>query len=184
MRYFVGFLVTMGLIFLLVILLFRGSGKPKVPLTTKTIDSYATTNAETILTIDGQVNAASLHRQLRITVDRDDVTYEEIEGYEGHVTKMEHYSNNESAYTNFLLALGHAGFTNGDDSKLLRDERGYCAEGQRYIFELRQDNKDIERYWATSCGKPKTYLGVLSLTLELFQAQVPNYDELTRNVEL
>jgi len=174
----------MGLILLLIILLFRGGGKPKVPVTSKTIDSYATTNAETILTIDGKVNAASLHKQLRITVDRDDVKFEQIDGYEGNVVKMEHYPNNESAYSNFLLALGHAGFTKGDNTKALRDERGYCAQGQRYIFELRQDNKDIQRFWATSCGKPKTYLGVLSLTLELFQSQVPNYDELTRNVEL
>jgi len=81
-----------------------------------------------------------------------------------------------------LLALAHAGFTIGNAAPSVSDERGYCALGDRYVFELRQDNKDLERYWATSCGSPKTYQGVLNLTLELFQAQVPQYANLTQNL--
>jgi hypothetical protein len=184
MRYFLAFLVTLGLILSLFFLLFHGGSKPKVPLTTRTLGSYASTDAEAVLTIDGPVNANQDHQAVRITVGHDDVTFEQIQGYQNTVVNSQNYANNQDAYVNFLLALAHAGFTRGDANPNHGDERGYCALGDRYIFELKQDNKDIERYWATSCGSPKTYNGSVNLTLALFQAQVPKYSDLTQNIRL
>lgn len=182
MRYFIGFLVTVGLIILLIILLFNGGGKSKVPSTSKSLTSYASTNAQVSMTIDGPINATSEHDQVRITVDRDNVMYEHIKGYDGQVVDTQIFANTENSYDAFLHALLHAGFTNGNNSPALRDESGYCPTGQRYIFELTQDSDTLERYWATSCGKPKTYLGLVDLTKTLFQAQVPGYDVLTQNI--
>jgi hypothetical protein len=186
MRYFIGFLVTILLILLLIVMIFRGGGeeKPQVPETTKTLDSYASTNAETILTIDGPINAESQHQAVRITVDRNNATFEHLTGYEDKVARMERFSSNQSAYQNFLLALSQAGFTQGVNDESLKDERGHCPAGNRYVFELRQDNKNIQRYWATSCGGTATYEGNTDLTLDLFQAQIPNYSDLIDNVEL
>lgn len=185
MRYFVGFLVTLGLIILIIFLLFHGGGsKPKVPITSKTLDSYATTSAQVSMTIDGPVNAVSLHQGLRITVDRDNVTYEELTGYDDEVVNMQRFPNTESAYTVFLLALAHAGFTHGVISKTLADERGYCASGDRIIFELNQDGNQLERFWSSTCGKPSTYLGAVGVTQTLFKAQVPNYSAMSQKVKL
>ena len=184
MRYYIGFLIAAGLIILLIFLLFRGGGKPNVPVTPKTLVSYANTNAQASLTIDGPVNADQLHQQVRITVDNTEVTFEQIQGYNGSVVSQQQFSGNQNAFDVFLHALDYAGFTNGNTSKALSDERGYCALGDRYIFELSQNGNNIERYWATSCGKPKTYLGNLNLTLNLFQAQVPGYSDLVQNVRL
>jgi hypothetical protein len=184
MRYFIGFLVTILLIILVIFLLVRGGGKPKVTTTAKTLDSYATTNAEVRLTIDGPVNADQIHNQVRISVDRDNSTFEHIKGYQGNTVKMQRYPNNQAAYATFLLALAHVGFTKGNPDPALRDERGYCPTENRYIFELRQDERDIERYWATGCGNPKTYLGNVGLTLDLFRAQIPDYATLTQDAEL
>lgn len=184
MRYFIAFLVTLGLILSLFFLLFHSSGKPKVPLTTKTLGSYASTDAQVALTIDGPVNADQNHQAVRITVSRDDVTFEQIQGYQNTVVNLQNYANNQDAYVNFLLALAHAGFTKGDANPNHSDERGYCPLGDRYIFELKQDNNDLERYWTSSCGGPKTYLGNTGLTLALFQAQVPNYRDLAQNAKL
>ena len=185
MRYFIGFLITIGLLILLIMLLFRGGGdKPKVPTTTKTLDSYASTAAETILTTDGPVNANSIHKQVRITVSRDQVRYEQLKGYDGEITSTKTYDNTENAYKTFLLALAHAGFTNGETDPALKDERGYCPTGSRYIMELTNDGKTLERYWASSCGKPKTYLGEVNLTLTLFRAQVPEYNTLASDFTL
>jgi hypothetical protein len=181
MRYFFAFLATLVLIFLLIFLLFRGGGNPKIPLTIKTLHSYASTDAEAQLTIDGPINADLNHQQVRIRVNRDDVTFEQLQGYDGNVINTQSYANTENAYTNFLFALARSGFTNGNNDPNSSDERGFCPQADRYVFQLRQDGKDIERYWATSCGNPKTYLGSLNLTLSLFQAQVPNYTELTQN---
>jgi hypothetical protein len=181
MRYFLAFLVLVALIFVL-ILLFFGGGKSKAPLTPKTLDSYATTDAEVQLTIDGPINANQNHQGVHITVSRDDVTFEQLQGYDGDAVNTQIFANTESAYTNFLLALAHAGFTKGNNDPNARDERGFCPEGERYVFELTQDNKDIERYWSTSCGAPQTYQGAVGLTLDLFKAQVPNFIGLTQNI--
>jgi hypothetical protein len=182
MRYFIAFVTALGLLFLLILLLFHSGGKPKVGKVTKPLASYSTTDAVARLTIDGPVNADSLHDAVRITVGKDDVTYEQIQGYQNTVVNTQSFANNENAYVNFLLALQHAGFTQGDNDPKHQDARGYCPLGQRYIFQLNQNDQELEHYWATSCGSPKTYVGVLSLTLTLFQAQVPNYNKLTQNL--
>lgn len=184
MRYFVGFMITIGLIIVLILLLFRGGGSPKVPKTTKALTSYSTTDAEVRLTIDGPINADQIHQQVQITVGQDDATYEQLTGYNGAVVNSQSYANTETAYNVFLHALAHAGFTRGDISKQLADERGYCPLGDRYIFELIENGKDIERYWSTSCGKPKTYKGNTNFTLTLFQRQIPDYSTLTQHLSL
>jgi hypothetical protein len=184
MRYFIAFITALGLLFLLLFLLFHGGGKPKVPTTNKTLGSYANTDAYVRLTIDGPVNADQNHKAIRITVDQNQVQYQQINGYQGSVANQQSFASNQDAYANFLLALQHAGYTLGDNTASLKDERGYCPLGDRYIFELNQDGHELERYWATSCGKPKTYNGLVNLTLTLFQAQVPGYSQLSQQLGL
>ncbi len=184
MRYIFGLFITIGLIILLIILLVGGGGKPKVSKTSKTLDSYASTDAEVRMTIDGPVNGQPIHTQVRVTVDRDNVTYEQLQGYDGNVVKTQTYENTQEAYATFLLALAHAGYTKGNLDKALADERGFCPLGARYIFELNQGSHNIERFWTTSCGNPKTYEGNRGLTINLFQNQVPDYDGLTHNLVL
>ncbi len=184
MRYFIGFLITLGLIIVLIVLLFGGGGSKKPAVVSKTLPSYADSDAQAVLTIQGPINANQLHQQVRITVGRDAVTFDSITGYEGQVVSSQSFINNQSAYSAFLHALNVAGFTRGDKSKALANESGYCPLGNRYVFEFRQDDQDLQRYWSTSCGNPKTYRGNTSLTLTLFQAQVPNYSTLTQDLSL
>jgi hypothetical protein len=181
MRYFIGFLVTMFLIILLVILIFGGGNKSKVPTTSKALTSYATTGSDVSMTVSGPINAESLHQEYRITVDRNNVTFEEIKGYQGNVVKLKTYSNNMAAYDNFLHALARAGFTNGNNSKALSDETALCPLGSRYVFKLSQGGNDLERYWATTCTGTKTYLGNFNMTTSLFELQVPDFNALTTN---
>ena len=177
MRYIIGFLAFIMLIIILVSLLFRGGGKPKVPTTTRALDSYAASGGEVDMTIDGPINAAANHEQIHISVDRDNAVFEYIKGYEGNVVKMQSYSNDQTAFEVFLLALARAGFTQGNNLPALKDERGYCPLGNRYVFELKQNGRSIERYWATACGKPRSYLGATDLTIQLFRAQIPDFDK-------
>lgn len=182
MRYFIGFLVMIGLIILLVVLLVGGNGKPKnAP---KSLVSYANTSAQVRMTIDGPVNAVSEHEQVRITVDKNNVTYEQLKGYDGDVVNSQIFANTESAYDVFLHALQHAGYTHGDNNPDLKDERGYCPLNDRYIYEIIQDGNTIQRYWTSNCGSPKTYLGNRNLTNTLFERQVPGYTSLTSGLQL
>jgi hypothetical protein len=184
MRYFIGFLVTVGLVIILIILLFNGGDKSKVSHTTKTLIDYATTDSQVSMTIAGPINAVSQHQELQVTVNRDNVTYQQMTGYDGEVVNTQIFANTESAYDAFLHALQHAGFTRGNNAPALRDDVGFCSTGQRYIFELTENGKDLQRYWATNCGGTKTYLGSRDLTLTLFRAQVPGYTELTSNLQV
>ncbi len=189
MRYFIGFLITIGLIIFLIVLLFTGGGGSKSktqsgtqrPTTVQQLGDFASTDAVARLTIDGPINADQNHQSVQITVGNDDTTYQQFQGYQGTVVNQQNFVNNQAAYSNFLFALGHAGYLLGDNSKLLANEKGYCALGNRYVFELIEGGDTIQRYWATSCGNgsPRTYKGNLSLTLTLFQRQVPNYGGLT-----
>lgn len=183
MRYIIGFFITIGLLILLIVLLLSGGGSPKKT-SQKKLEDYAATNAQVRVTIDGPVNAASLHEQVRITVDNSNVTFEHIKGYDGDVVDTQVFANTENSYDVFLHALRHAGFSRGNNTASLRDEKGYCPTGDRYIFELIQDDNDIQRYWSTSCGGIKTYLGATGLTLQLFRLQVPNYQKATSKINL
>src|SRR5690349_10170178 len=102
MRYFIGFLITLGLIIILILLLFTGGDGAKKPKTPRSLASYSTTDAVVRLTTSGPINADSLHNEIRITVGKDDATYEQIQGYEDHVVNTASFANNESAYNNFL----------------------------------------------------------------------------------
>jgi hypothetical protein len=186
MRYFLGFLITIGLIVLLVVLLFGGGGdKGKVPTTKTPLISYANTDTIVRETIDEKVNDVENHRQILITVGRDSTDFELHKGYDGDVLRSQSYPMTASSYASFLRSLQHAGFTEGNNDDSLKDERGYCPLGKRYIFEVIDSEKTIERFWATSCGNstPKTFNGKLSTVLDLFQLQVPDYRALTRETE-
>lgn len=178
MRYIIGFFITIGLIIILIVMLVSGGGDKKtaVPKTSKSFFSYTNTSAQVRLTADGPINYDGSHRQVQISASKDEVVYNQIDGYTGHVVKSERHPNNQAAFSNFLHALYHSGFTLGDTNPALQDERGYCPQGNRYVYELIQNGKSLERFWSTSCDKPKTYLGHASTTIELFQAQVPNYN--------
>lgn len=192
LRYFIGFFVTIILIIILIILLF-GGGKKSDKNSTGTTNSdkpaslqdIADTDSAVRMTIAGSVRANQDYYEVKITSSQSSNELQIIRGYENHVIRSKDYSNNLSAYTVFLRALQQAGYMNGDDSKALANDTGYCALGQRYIFEIIQDNKVIQRYWSSSCGSsaPHTYLGQTALTMQLFEMQIPDYSDLTSDID-
>jgi hypothetical protein len=188
LRYLVGFFITVGLIVLLIILLFSGgndtSKNKKLPGTGKTLSSYANTDAQVRLTIDGPVTANQNHRVVQVTVDRNSAVFKGMNGYEGNTTIDQSYNNNEASFRAFLRSLELIGYTNGDTTSSLKDETGHCASGSRYVFELIKDGKDIERFWATSCGSIRTYKGSVTTSLHLFQKQIPDYDKLNEQAQI
>lgn len=180
MKYIFGFLVTILLIILLIILLVTGGGsKSQAPNSSKTLSTYSDDASALVrLTVDGPIVAPQNHRATRITVSRDSTTFEQLVGYNGQVTLTQTYGNTQTSYLSFLRALQLAGFTKGDKSTDLKNDRGYCALGSRYIFELEASNKRLERFWSTSCGETRSFDGNTPLNLTLFRNQVPDYNKL------
>ncbi len=185
MRYFFAFLVTILLLITLIFALFNRTSTPKSPTTTpKTLSSYANTDSQASLTIDGPINAASEHDQVKIMVNNDIVTFQILRGYDGNATKTQRFANSVNAYSAFLSALNNAGFTKWTADPAYGDGSGTCPLGDRYSIVFTAGGKKLENSWASTCVKPRTYLGNLPMTLTLFEYQVPDYGLLTNELNL
>jgi hypothetical protein len=179
MRFITLFLIAIGMLILVIVLIFKGfSGGPKAP--EVNLNSYANTSAVTQLLIDGPINADQTHQQVQISVGNQVNTFEVMSGYQGSVTATKSFASNPQSYSAFLQALQLAGFTKSNTTAVA-DMQGYCSTGQRYSFTLANGSNNVVRSWSSSCGVG-TYKGNLARTLTLFEAQIPNYDQLTQNL--
>lgn len=137
-----------------------------------------------MMTIDGPITAQSTHNQVRVSVNRDTATFQQLVGYDGTVVNSKSYSNTTNSYDAFLRALAHAGFMLGNTNPAITNPTGYCPLGNIYSFELINEGAIVQNFWTTSCGSPKTYNGNTSLTISLFRSQIPDYSTLAQNTGL
>ncbi len=186
MRYIIGLLLGIGLIVLTFILIFRafsgGSDTPKnLP---APLSDYSTTQTLMRYTIDGPEISEQKHARIRISVSKDQVLYEQIQGYEGKLVNSKAYPNNTQAYATFLRALDLAGYATGN-AKISTDERGHCPTGQRLLYEILDGSQTTQRWWSTSCGASQgSFLGKADVIRTLFQRQIPDYGTLTNKVNV
>lgn len=187
MKYFLGFLVSIGLIvtvFILVLHGFSGGNKKQAG---PDLSSYANTNTAMQLVVDGPINADQQHVGYRITVSSTEVDMDVYSGYQDNVTQTKTYVNNTAAYTSFLNALQLAGFTKGATGpKVQTNESGYCAAGDRYVYSIINEDTDAnkQRFWSTTCGGQGTFKGNISQVHLLFENQVPDFASLTNQLTL
>lgn len=186
-RYVAAFLLAMGLIIVVIVLIIHGlvsgpsSNAPSVP---KNLADYVGTGTSVQLTIDSPVTSVDRHKDIIINVGNYQSTLTVTQGYEGQVVRSQSYPMSSSAYAVFLRALSYNGFTQGNTDPSLKDERGHCALGSRYIYEIVDSNgDDVQHFWRTSCGDG-TFNGNASAVRQLFQNQIPDYNTLTRDVRL
>lgn len=145
---------------------------------------YAGTSARTVYEIQGELNAEEQHRTIRISVDRNLRRIEILSGYTYAVEKSQDFPNNQSAYDEFLHALEIAGYDRSKEA-VQEDERGVCPLGQRYIYQVQEFGDNLIRLWSTSCNRTDgSFAGRADLVRRLFQKQIPNYRDFTRDVRL
>jgi hypothetical protein len=179
-RYLIGLGLVIVLLFIVIFMIVRGGGdnSAKVPETKRELTSYAgEENVRITMTTIGPITSPDTHRESQVSISNSQSIVEAMQGYDGAVVASRAYPMSTESFREFLSALEKVNFTEGDSDEKLQDDRGYCATGQRYIFEIYQGAKEIQRFWATSCGGPKTYNGELNRTLNLFQAQIPDYND-------
>jgi len=185
-RFIIGFGLLAALLIVVILLIVRSGGDSgKVPETKRALTSYANDPNITVSeTIIGPINAPQNHNEATISVSNQTATMQLMQGYDGNVINSHDYNMSPASFSEFLHALDKAGFTLGNNDKALKNDAGYCSEGQRYIFEVKDGSNTVQRYWTTSCKGAKTYRGSIGLTLDLFRAQIPDYDSLTDNTTL
>ncbi len=185
-RYIVGFLATVGIIVLIIILIVRSlvSGPSSNPVAQNDLTSYAGTSTTVQYTIDSPVTSAQTHHDIFISIGNYQAALTVTEGYDGSVVRTQSYPMSTSSYATFLRALKYNGFDQGDNSTSNADERGQCALGDRFIYQvIDSSGNDIQRYWSTTCGTG-TFHGSASTIRTLFQKQIPDYNKLTSDIPL
>lgn len=182
MKYLIGLVIFIFLIiFIIIKLLTGGSGeKPKLP---PSLASYADTSTTVRYIIDNPVQATQNHHDIVIEVGSSSTDIKITQGYDGDVIKEQSFPMTEAAYDAFLRSLQHSGgYTLGNADSSLQDERGYCATGNRYSYDIVNGDGDrIQHYWSTSCNE-KTFKGKADVVRDLFVSQVPNFDEFTNGI--
>jgi hypothetical protein len=181
MRYLIGLVIFILLIIFLIIKLLTGGSKPNLP---PSLVSYADTATTVRYTIDNPVQAPETHNDIIIEVGSSSTDIRIMKGYDNEVVKEESFPMSTSAYATFLLSLQHsAGYTLGNTDPQLQDERGYCATGNRFSYDIiGGDGHRIQHLWSTSC-KDKTFHGLPGVVRDLFTAQVPNFDDYTADID-
>ncbi|HEX8763254.1 MAG TPA: hypothetical protein VF733_05895 [Candidatus Saccharimonadales bacterium] len=175
MKYFLGFLVSIGLIILVFILILRGFSGKKTDEIPKPLVDYANTSTLVRMTVDGSIISDQEHRSYRITVGKDATEIETLQGYQNLPLESKTFDNNQEGYANFLRAIDLAGFAKGNSKSQNKDERGVCPNGSRVIFEILDNASRKQRFWTTTCGGG-TFKGNAPSVRQLFNRQVPNAD--------
>jgi len=185
LRFLVGIGLVLVLVLVVLIVAITHHNQPQISLQ-PTMASYASNpSAQVAMLIDGPVNAESLHNQVLITINDYQTTIKVFRGYNDHVVSQDTFPMSIAGFHVFLRSLEYAGYNDGSNNPALSQASGYCPTGDRYIFTFNVNGRQVERYWITNCGStPYTYDGNLGLTIELFQAQVPNYSNIVSNYNI
>lgn len=181
MRYFLGFLIAIGLIVLVFVLILKSFGGSSKKITQKPLVNYASTDTTVSMTVDGPVNADQIHQSFVITVGQNQATITIYTGYQGDIVTTKSYQNNETAFANFLRAIDLQGFTKGDTVGS-KDYRGFCPLGERFVLAADNEGTNLQKFWSTSCGQG-TFKGNFSTIRFLFNVQIPDFNKLTNNLQ-
>lgn len=183
MKYLIGLVVTI-LVILFIIVRLLGGGGDKSSEVPKKLADYGATSTTMRYVIDTAIVAPENHRRVEIIVGRDDAVLNVQKGYDGEIIRSRSYDMTPSAYTNFLFALDRtAGYTKGNDDSNVRDERGYCATGNRFSYDIIDGSGTLlQHYWSTTC-KQRTFNGDAGAVMSLFEDQIPDFNQLTQDVD-
>jgi hypothetical protein len=190
LKFFFGllaFIAAVVVVVLLVVGLFRSfnsdeTGNP----VTSTYDLSDKTSVDTVAryTISGPIVADENYKQARITISKNTRTIEVLKGYAGKVEKTATLPNTEAAYTAFLSALRAAQFGSKREG-VSTDPSTVCVTGNKFFYELALASEKKVDSWTSNCTfKDGTFAGNPQGTAQLFQAQIPNYREITNGVNL
>lgn len=130
-------------------------------------------------TIDGPINARENHRSIRFSIGPNSRSVEVIRGYGNEVIDSQTLGNDRQSYLAFLEALEGANFTNQRGGS--EEPEGACPTTRRYLYQIVEDGETVMNLWSGDCTRG-TFGGSASTTQELFQAQLPDFFEITRDV--
>jgi hypothetical protein len=184
-RFIIFLTVVFGILFILFLIFGSGTKKntapsaaPQKPLTVR---DYTNRDSRMVYTVEGNVRGNNMYRAVRTTVSRDYRLIEVIEGYQNNVIKSQKEANNQEAYATFLAAIESKGY--GKERRTNKtDDEGVCPLGQKFVYEIYDGQKQVQRFWGTSCGGQGTSGANNPIVRVLFDRQITNRDRFMFNI--
>lgn len=101
-------------------------------------------------------------------------------GYDGATVGEKNYSNNPTAYKDFMYALHNANFAGLNKDFTGKDDyAGICPYGKRYTYSVIDGANVVQSTWNTSCEKiAGTSSAVNATVFLLFRKQIPDYSRI------
>ncbi len=133
----------------------------------------------------GEITGTESYNQIEIEVTPSKRELRIISGYDNKIVTRKSFKNTEQAYSAFLHALDFEGIL-AQKEAAYPNVNGACPSGKRFSFSLNVDGNDDDlNTWATSCSKRHgSFDGDRRGVQKLFEKQIPEYKDLTRNVDL
>lgn len=173
--------IFIGIIFAIVN---RGSDDPEVEEPGFVLSESINRGSEVEFTVYGRIVADEEFRAIRIRINQQRRVMDVLSGYDLAIENRYELPNTAASYEAFLFAIENEGFLQTRLSEH-DSENGKCSNGKRYIYEVSIDGANEHRTWSTSCRNiPGTFSGQARAIERLFQAQIPDYRDLTRRVKL
>ena len=185
MRYFLAAIVVIFFIIIVFVLVLQGFTGTGQPVPKSNLTQYAYTDTVMQYTVDGPVTANQTHMGIRVTIGQYASTIQVYEGYQNDVLRSQTFNNNQSSYYVFLRALELLDYTSGIKSPALADPRGYCPTGNRFTYQIINEDTstNIQNYWSSTCGQGN-FTGETGQINSLFVAQIPDYAQFTEGTGL
>ena len=184
-----GGLLLVAFIFCFYALMHLNSGKQTSQTTAAQKAAIFTDSADysTVTFInEGITNNDADHRSIGISVSSASVILTVYQGYQKKVVSTQSFINNKAAYSEFLHSLYANGYIFQRTKPPVSSIEGQCAFGLKYTFSTTGVDKIPASLWTTSCSGTGigTFAGKTGNVMQLFQNQVPNYDQLVNQVNL
>lgn len=177
-----------GIVSLTRAIFFSGNNNQTATVVDSSRDALLSTTAERSvrMTVRGPIVADEEFHSYQITITpntRSIVTYR---GYLDQVVDQVSLPNSVASYDQFVHALDKANLAKGKQFEGNRNDlRGICATGQVTQFEILNNANLVKDLWTSTCSGSKGSLDASVKQLSnLFEAQIPDADDLTRKIKL
>jgi hypothetical protein len=138
------------------------------------------------MTVGGPLASNEAFESYSIELSQNQRVVTRMSGYQDVIMQRRTYANNFKAYEQLVYALDRQSFTVSRSVKgKSAEERGACAAGRRYVFEILDNSSDIMRLWTTTCsGSSGTFAADIENVRELFDNQIPDLSSIMRGSKL
>jgi hypothetical protein len=150
------------------------------------LEEFAKSGTKVTLINSGEIVAPENHITITVSVASGSRSMSVIRGYNQPPIATKNYPNNLESYTSFLSALSSAGYTSSQTANPSVSRSGSCPLGNRYSYQAFDASaKLVLDLWNNDCDSDQgTAAGDTSLIQELFELQIPDYDDVLDSVDL